>query len=74
MIKFASLLFVTFLTLIASLGIVSMFFPSWFFWESLMKFFGVGLLFSGVALILSLIVDRIKDARNEKKDDHYKKL
>lgn len=74
MIKLASILFVAFLTLIATLGIVSMFFPTWLFWESLMRFFGIGLLISGVALILSLIVDRIKDARIEKKDDHYKHL
>lgn len=74
MIKYASIIFVFFITCIATMGMVSVFLPNILWIEIGIDICGIGLLITGLILILALILDRIKDARKENKNDDFKKL
>lgn len=74
MIKYASIFFVFFIVCIATLGMVSVFLPNLLWLEIGIDLSGIGLLLTGIALIIALILDRIKEARIEKKNDDFKKL
>lgn len=74
MIKFASMFFVFFLTCIACLGLSTIIFSNTEWIETAIDYSGIGLLGAGVILIIALIIDRLKDAKEEKENDHFKKL
>lgn len=74
MIKYASILFVFFIVCIATMGMISVFLPNLSWIEIGIDICGVGLLLTGVILIIALILDRIRDARKENQNDDFKKL
>lgn len=71
MIKISSIFFVTFIVLIFAFGILISLVPSLTFLNTLITFSTVCLLFSGIVLILALIIDRFKESKTE--GDKYKK-
>jgi len=71
MIKLSSVLFTSLLVLLFIVAIMSTFFPSILIFANILTAIAIGLLLSGIWLIISLIMDRFKDIKNE--GDDYKK-
>ena len=71
MIKLSSILFTSLLVLLFIIAIISSFFPSILIFANILAAIAIGLLLSGIWLIISLIMDRFKDIKTE--GDDYKK-
>lgn len=71
MIKWLSSIFVFFIFLLFSLGLLMSFFSDLSFLNPFINYSAIALLISGILLIVALIVDRFKDSKSE--GDDYKK-
>ena len=71
MVKWASSIFVAFIVLLSLFAILMGFMPTLVILEKFISFFLVALLFTGIVLIIALIIDRFKESKKE--GDDYKK-
>jgi hypothetical protein len=71
MIKISSIVFVGLLATLFLMSFLTIFLPALGLLNLLINIFAVLLLITGIILIISLIVDRYKDSKNE--GDDYKK-
>lgn len=71
MIKLSSIVFVGLLATLFLMSFLTIFLPDFGLLTVLINIFAVLLLITGIILIVSLIVDRYKDSKNE--GDDYKK-
>ena len=71
MVKWASTFFVAFLILLGLFAILTGFMPTLFILDQFISFFLIALLFTGIVLIIALIIDRFKESKKE--GDDYKK-
>jgi ABC-type transport system involved in cytochrome c biogenesis permease subunit len=71
MIKLSSIVFVGLLATLFLMSFLTIFLPASGLLTVLINIFAVLLLITGIILIISLIVDRYKDSKNE--GDDYKK-
>lgn len=71
MIKLSSIVFVGLLATLFLMSFLTIFLPALGLLTVLINIFAVLLLITGIILIVSLIVDRYKDSKNE--GDDYKK-
>lgn len=71
MIKLSSIVFVGLLATLFLMSFLTIFLPALGLLTVLINIFAVLLLITGIILIISLIVDRYKDSKNE--GDDYKK-
>ncbi len=71
MIKKLSIAFVVLMVCIALAAILTIFLPTLHLLVNIINYAAVGLLIIGIALIITLILDRYRDYKNE--NDDYKK-
>ncbi len=71
MVKWASTFFVAFLILLGLFAILTGFMPTLSILDQFISFFLIALLFTGIVLIIALIIDRFKESKKE--GDDYKK-
>lgn len=71
MVKWASTFFVAFLILLGLFAILTGFMPTLSILDQFISFFLIALLFTGIVLIIALIIDRFKESIKE--GDDYKK-
>lgn len=71
MVKWSSTIFVAFLILLALFAILTGFMPTLLVLNQFISFFLIALLFTGIVLIVALIIDRFKESKKE--GDDYKK-
>lgn len=71
MVKWASTFFVAFLILLGLFAILTGFIPMLSVLDQFITFFLIALLFTGIVLIIALIIDRFNESKKE--GDDYKK-